>query len=127
MGIDKDLLLGLAKEAPHLTMKMGDSTYDVADASIVYSEVPVTKPTTRGGVYFADKMAFKIRARMRDPSVSSLLSKTMLGPNSDFKTILFETTVGDAHLTISAHLTNYVQKADGLEMSLTVVGTNLSD
>lgn len=127
MGIDKDLLLGLAKTTPRLTMRMGDAAYDVADASIVYSEVPVTKPTTRGGVYFADKMAFKIRARIHDQSVSSLLSKTMLGPNSDFKTILFETAVDGAQLTISAHLTNYVQKADGLEMSLTVVGTNLSD
>jgi hypothetical protein len=127
MNIHRDVLLGLANEKPIMTMKINGLPHVVEDATISYSDVPVTKPTTRGGVYFADKKAFKLRVRVMDPSLSAMLSRTMLGPNADFKTILFVTKVDSAHLTIHANLTNYVQKGDGLELNLVVVGTELSD
>jgi hypothetical protein len=112
-------------------MKIGDATYKVDSVEFTYSEVPVTKPTTRGGVYFSDKMAFRVMAKVSDLAVTKVLSKTMLGPNQDFEKILLLMNVQvDANkkvLVIFTNLTNYVQKSSGLELNLIVVGTELSD
>lgn len=127
MAIHSEILLALESRAPDFLMKIGADAYAVDKASITYSEVPVTKPTTRGGVYFADKMAFKIKAHVSDESLSAVLSKTMLGPNADFEKIVFLTRIDSQDLRIYAHLTNYVQKSFGLELNLVVVATDLSD
>jgi len=128
MGVDKDVLFGLiGKEPmPQFTMIVGDKSCPVDKISLSHSDVPVTRPTTRGGVYFTDKMVFKIRAQISDDSISRLLSKTMLGPNSDFEEIQFLTKNGSSTLRMFANLTNYVQKSVGLELNLVVVGTDLS-
>jgi hypothetical protein len=111
-------------------MKIGNNTYNVDSISVVYSDVPVTKPTTRGGVYFSDKMAFKIKARVSDVTITKSLSATMLGPNQDFENIQIQTFFGDGadkkELQIFANLTNYAQKSSGLELNLVVVGTELA-
>lgn len=128
MKVDKDVLFGLiGKEPmPQFTMVVGSKSCPVDKISLSHSDVPVTRPTTRGGVYFTDKMAFKIRAQISDDSISRLLSKTMLGPNSDFEEIQFLTKAGSSTLRMFANLTNYVQKSVGLELNLIVVGTDLS-
>jgi len=128
MGVDKDVLFGLIGKdpMPQFTMIVGDKSCTVDKISLSHSDVPVTRPTTRGGVYFTDKTAFKIRAQISDDSISRLLSKTMLGPNSDFEEIQFLTRDGSSTLRMLANLTNYVQKSAGLELNLIVVGTELS-
>ena len=112
-------------------MKIGDASYRVDSIEITYSEVPVTKPTTRGGVYFSEKMAFKVKAKVSDLAVANVLSKTMLGPNQDFEKIRLLTNVivdtNKKEVVIFANLTNYVQKSSGLELNLIVIGTELSD
>lgn len=133
MGIDGEILFKLTERQNQgsCTMKIGDSTYKVDSVEFAYSEVPVTKPTTRGGVYFSDKMAFKVKAKVSDLAVAKVLSKTMLGPNQDFEKILILTNVqvdtNKKELVIFTNLTNYVQKSSGLELNLVVVGTELSD
>lgn len=133
MGIDGKILFKLTERQNQgsCTMKIGDSTYKVDSVEIAYSEVPVTKPTTRGGVYFSDKMVFKVKAKVSDLAVAKVLSKTMLGPNQDFEKILLLTNVqvdtNKKELVIFTNLTNYVQKSSGLELNLVVVGTELSD
>ncbi|HXW02092.1 MAG TPA: hypothetical protein VD828_01805 [Candidatus Nitrosotenuis sp.] len=133
MGIDGNILLKLTERQNQesCTMKIGNATYKVDSAEFTYSEVPVTKPTTRGGVYFSDKMAFKVKAKVSDLAVAKVLSKTMLGPNQDFEKILLMTNVqvdtNKKELVIFTNLTNYVQKSSGLELNLVVVGTELSD
>lgn len=124
MPVHHDDLLNLTGKAFGCKVSVHGVSYG-AQATITYSEVPVTKPTTRGGVYFADKMAFKIRAQIPDDSLAGLLSKTMLGPNADFERIAL--LVDGSGLKIFSHLTNYVQKKDGLELNLVVVDTELSD
>lgn len=132
MPIDKDALFGLMEEHDPRTfeMKINERTYVVDAIKIIYSETPVNKPTVRGGVYFSDKMGFKIKAHVSDDDLSSVLSKTMLGPNTDFEKIQFLTTIQqdgvEKNLKIFANLTNYVQRSSGLELNLMVVETELT-
>jgi hypothetical protein len=133
MPIDGNLLHRLAEHTylKQCTMKIGNDVFSVDSADLSYSPVPVRKPTTRGGVFFSDKMAFKIRAMVSDLSIKNVLSKTMLGPNQDFEKIQLSTSVEDdskkKELIISTNLTNYVQKKSGLELNLVVVETELSN
>lgn len=130
--MDNDILFRLAEskaQEPYI-VKIGEKTYPVDTAELRYSEVPVTKPTTRGGVYFSDKNVFKIKVKISGHDMSKTLSATMLGPNQDFKKILILTTVDvgsdKKELTIFGNLINYVQKSSGFELNLVVVGTKLS-
>lgn len=127
MTIHSEILLGLANQTPNFLMIVGGMTYAVDNARISYSDVPVTRPTLRGGAYYADKMAFKIKAYINDDSLAPLLSKTMLGPNAEFERIEFLTHAGLQKLRIYAHLTNYAQKNLGLELNLVVMETVLSN
>ena len=38
-----------------------EKIFDLENVSISKSKIPVRKPTTRGGVYFTDTTAYKIR------------------------------------------------------------------
>jgi len=130
MQIDKNVLFGLTQSMAQFQMKIHNKLYAVDTIKIEYTETPVSRPTTRGGVYFSDKMSFKIRAHSSDVGLAKTLSKTMLGPNSDFENIEFLTRIdqnGIKNLKIFANLINYVQRRDGLELNLMVIGTELSN
>lgn len=132
MEIDRGLLFLIMEKSPSLKfeMKVGSSKYPIGVFSMSYSETPVSRPTTRGGVYFSDKMGFKIKAQVSD-DISKKLSKTMLGPNADFEKIQFLTTLekngAKKDLVIFANLTSYVKHSGGLELTLMTVGTELSN
>ncbi len=132
MQIDKTLLFELAKNTgQQYTVKINGAKYDVNEIELSYVETPVSRPMTRGGVYFSDKMGFKIKANLSDVSIAKSLSKTMLGPNTDFEQIQFLTMINHNGVTkqlkIFANLTSYVQKMDSIELNLMVVGTDLSN
>lgn len=105
-------------------MYLEEKSYQVQKMSIVKSTIPVRKPTTRGGVYFTDTTAYKIKAITQDLTLSAEIPKLMLGPNTDFKPILIKTTlsVGDTeqHVTLTVHLTNAVNTKDHVELNLIV-------
>ena len=113
------------------TMLINELTCPVESFSMVNSQTPVTKPTMRGGVYFSNLKEFKINAKISNIAISAVLSKTMLGPNADFKVIKFLTTVElngtKKQLALLANLANYVQRGNGLDLNLIVVGAELSD
>jgi hypothetical protein len=88
-------------------------------SEIVYSDVPVSRPTTRGGVYFSDTMAYKAKIVISDSSVSKLLSQTMLGPNTEFAKI--QLVLESDSLQIFANLNSYVQKSAGFELNLVII------
>lgn len=132
MQIDKALLFGLAENTEQqYIVEINGTKYDVDKIDLHYAETPVSRPTTRGGVYFSDKMGFKIKAKLSDVSIAKSLSKTMLGPNTDFEQIQLFTTINHngakKELKILANLANYVQKRDSLELNLMVVGTELAN
>jgi hypothetical protein len=93
--------------------------YPIQVTSFSKSKVPVRKPTTRGGVYFTDTTAFKIKART-DLSIKNQIPRLMLGPNADFKPILIKTLQNDMQITLTTHLTNAVSSKDGIELNLIV-------
>ncbi|MEW6043784.1 MAG: hypothetical protein AB1608_05930 [Thermoproteota archaeon] len=127
MQLDKEALFALTqKAAQKYVMRINDTEYTPQEIHLSYVETPVSRPTTRGGVYFSDKMGFKIKAKLSDMDLGKSLSKLMLGPSTDFEHIQFLTRLDDKstkELTIFANLVNYVQKKDGLELNLMVIGT----
>lgn len=119
--MDKEFLLGLVKEKNIIqSVIIQDKTFVVDNSEITYSEIPVNKPTTRGGVYHTDTMAFKARIAISDHSISAVLSKAMLGPNQEFAQI--EVVINNT-MRIFANLTNYVQKSTGYDLNLMLVDT----
>jgi hypothetical protein len=99
--------------------------YPLFDVSIVNSPTPVNSPTTRGGVYFSDTFAYKMKGMVNDLSVIPLLSKTMLGPNAEFGEIKITTEIidNDKKMTLSIYtnLTNSVQSSSKIELNMILV------
>jgi len=122
---NEDVLIKLS-EAQNLScmIHVEEKPYQVQKISIAKSTIPVRKPTTRGGVYFTDTSAYKIKAITDDLSISSEIPKLMLGPNTDFKPIFVKTelSIGGTkqHVTLTVHLTNAVNTKDHVELNLIV-------
>lgn len=112
-------------------MLVGGMKYLVESFDVTHSQTPVTKPTMRGGVYFSDLKEFKIKAKFSGTALSPVLSKTMLGPSTDFEKIKFLTDIesngAKKQVVLFANLINYVQRGNGLELNLVVVDAELSD
>lgn len=121
MALDRDALFAIVQRNEKIThMIISDQKYDLYGSEFSYSDVPVSKPTTRGGAYFTDTMAFKVKAHATDQTLSKILPKTMLGPNTEFAKIEL---IGNMPLRIFANLTNYVQKSSGFELNLIIFDT----
>ena len=60
------------------------NSFRINEIEVFQTDNPITEPTTRGGVYFAEMKELKVQATITDTEVSKHLSKTMLGPNKDF-------------------------------------------
>ena len=129
MSVDLDLLETLIKindgTSLNYTLHLNDQTYPLDDVSIKNSPTPVTSPTTRGGVYFSDKFAYKVKGTINDLTVIPLLSKTMLGPNTDFGEIKITTNISvdgkNQNLALYTNLTNSVQSPAGIELNMILV------
>jgi len=122
---NEDLLIKLSEtQSLSGTILVEEKSYIVSKMSIVKSTIPVRKPTTRGGVYFTDTSAYKIKAVTSDITISSAIPKLMLGPNTDFKPFFVKTelAVGDTKqsVTLTVHLTNAVNTKDHVELNLIV-------
>jgi hypothetical protein len=100
-------------------------TYPLTGVSIVNSPTPVNAPTTRGGVYFSDTFAYKIKGVINDLSIIPLLSKTMLGPNTEFREIKITTQIvhdgKKLSLSLYTNLTNSVQSSSKIELNMILV------
>jgi hypothetical protein len=93
--------------------------------SITNSPTPVTSPTTRGGVYFSDTFAYKIKGIIDDVSIIPALSKTMLGPNTEFGEIKITTQIQSdnkkINLSLFVNLINSVQSLSKIELNMILV------
>jgi len=124
MSVDVVLLDALMTSFPHpYTLHLNDKEYSLEDVSITNSPTPVNSPTTRGGVYFSDKFAYKIKGTIKDTSVIPLLTKTMLGPNTEFGEIKITTQIqtNSKNILIYANLTNSVQNKSGIQLNMIIV------
>ena len=113
------------KNSPKFTLYVNDETYPIASTSITNSPIPVNEPTTRGGVYFSDKFAYKMKCVVEDLSVVPLLTKKMLGPNTEFGELKITTNIESEGksipLEIFTNLTNSIQTPNSIELGMIIV------
>lgn len=129
MSVNSDLLEILMKsndeDSQKYSLCLNGVSYSLTSVSITNSPTPVNEPTTRGGVYFSDKFAYKMRGTLEDLSIIPMLTKNMLGPNTEFGDLVITTTVESdgkpVPLRISTNLTNSVQTPESIELSMIIV------
>lgn len=129
MSFNKELLEKLMdfneKNSPEFTLFVNEKSYPISSTTITNSPIPVNEPTTRGGVYFSDKFAYKMKCTVDDLSVVPLLTKKMLGPNTEFGEIKITTKIESEGKPVSVevftNLTNSVQTPNSIELSLIIV------
>jgi len=113
------------KNSPEYLLYLNDDTFPITCVSITNSPIPVNKPTTRGGVYFSDKFAYKLKGVIKDLSVIPLLTEKMLGPNTEFGDLKISTQIESdqkpMNLEIFTNLTNSVQTPNSIELSMIIV------
>ena len=111
--------------SPKFTLYVNEGTYPITSTLITNSPIPVNEPTTRGGVYFSDKFAYKMKCTVEDLSVVPLLTKKMLGPNTEFGelkiTTMIESNGKSIPIEIFTNLTNSIQTPSSIELSLIIV------
>lgn len=104
-------------------------TYLLDSVAIAKSSTPVNRPTNRGGVYFSDTFAFKIKAVVDDLSIAELLSKSMLGPNPEFQELEITTNVpikdSIKKVTFFVNLTNSMQSSSHIELNMTIISLKI--
>lgn len=130
MEIDENILSKLIQEDDiKYSLFLDGKEYHLDQISMARSSIPVRKPTTRGGVYFSDTTAYKIKAATNDLSLIPLISKVMLGPNTDFKPLEIKTTLDvdgkNRNIILTTHLTNTMNSSTKLELHLIVDKTKL--
>lgn len=110
-------------------LHLGKVTYLLDSVAIAKSSTPVNRPTNRGGVYFSDTFAFKIKAVVSDLSIAELLSKSMLGPNPEFQELEITTNVpikdSIKKVTFFVNLTNSMQSSSHIELNMTIISLKI--
>jgi hypothetical protein len=133
MSVDSVLLENLmmynTEYSPQFTLHLNDTLYDMLSVTIENSSIPVNEPTTRGGVYFSEKFAYKMKGNVEDLSIIPLLTKKMLGPNVEFGELKISSQIEiDGKITpidIFTNLTNSVQTPNSIELSMIIVKLEL--
>ena len=134
MSVDSDLLQKLmdytAKNSPEFTIFVNDLNFTLLSVLIENSSVPVNEPTTRGGVYFSEKFAYKMKGAIEDLTVVPLLTKKMLGPNTEFGELRISGEIqfngNTVSINIFTNLTNSVQTPNSIELSMIIVNLKLN-
>ena len=98
-----------------------DKIFKIDETTIYQNENPVTEPTTRGGVYLANKNEIKVKAVIFDITVTEYFSKAMLGPNKMFLDIFIEAKMEDSKkILLVTNLTNSMQNSSKAILYLTL-------
>ena len=118
---EKELQEIVHKNSSNFKMLIGEDSFAVNEIKVFQTENPITEPTTRGGVYFAELKELKVQATILDTSVSKHLSKAMLGPNKDFLDITLQADNKDGQkISLITNLTNSMQNASKVVLYLTL-------
>ena len=130
MAIDLKLFDALTSSTENsYLLYLNGKNYQLEDVLITNSPTPVNSPTTRGGVYFSDKFAYKIKGTVNDLSIIPLLTKTMLGPNPEFGELKITTQINSEpkkNVLIHANLTNSIQNKSSIQLNMIVVELSYS-
>ena len=102
-------------------MIIGENSFSIDEIKMFQTDNPITEPTTRGGVYFAELKEMKVQATILDTSVSKYLSKTMLGPNKDFLDIILKADIENGQkISLVTNLTNSMQNSSKIILYFTL-------
>ena len=102
-------------------MIIEDNIFEINEMDVFQTDNPISEPTTRGGVYFAEMKELKVQATILDTKVSKHLSKAMLGPNKDFLDIELKAKMEDGNeMCLITNLTNSMQNASKVVLYLTL-------
>ena len=118
---EKELQEIVHRNSSNFKMLIGEDSFVVNEIKVFQTENPITEPTTRGGVYFAELKELKVQATILDTSVSKHLSKAMLGPNKDFLDITLQGDNKDGQkISLVTNLTNSMQNTSKVVLYLTL-------
>ncbi len=113
------------KQRLEFSAQIENKSFALNEASIEKSYTPVTSPTLRGGMYFSDTYVYKIKGIVSDSTIIPILSKTMLGPNTEFSDILVKTSAiidsNKADISLHTNLTNSMQSSSKIELNLIII------
>ena len=116
---EKELQEIVHRNSSNFKMLVGEDSFAVNEIKVFQTENPITEPTTRGGVYFAELKELKVQATILDTSVSKHLSKAMLGPNKDFLDITLQGDNKDGQkISLVTNLTNSMQNSSKIVLYL---------
>ena len=118
---EKELQEIVHRNSSNFKMLIEENSFAVNEIKVFQTENPITEPTTRGGVYFAELKELKVQATILDTNVSKHLSKAMLGPNKDFLDITLQGDNKDGQkISLVTNLTNSMQNASKVVLYLTL-------
>ena len=118
---EKELQELVEKNKFNFKMIIEDNSFKIDEIGIFQTDNPITEPTTRGGVYFAEMKEMKVQATILNTDVSKHLSKAMLGPNKDFLDIELKAKIeGGKEICLIVNLTNSMQNSTKVILYLTL-------
>ena len=118
---EKELQEIVEKYSSNFKILIENNSFTVDEIKIFQTDNPITEPTTRGGVYFAEMKEWKVEATILDTAISKYLSKAMLGPNKDFLDITLHTINENREkISLVTNLKNSMQNKSKIILYLTL-------
>ena len=118
---EKELQEIVRKSSSNFKILVENELFTVNEIRMSQTDNPITEPTTRGGVYFAEMKEWKVEATILDTSISKHLSKAMLRPNKDFLDIkLYSIIENGQKISLITNLKNSMQNASKIILYLTL-------
>ena len=118
---ERELQAIVQKYSKNFEMLLENNSFAIDETKIFQTENPITEPTTRGGVYFAEMKELKVEAIVQDTSISKHLSKAMLGPNKEFLDIVLQVSIDNKQtISLVTNLTNIMQNTSKIHLYLTL-------
>ena len=118
---EKELQEIVRKSSSNFKILVENELFTVNEIRMSQTDNPITEPTTRGGVYFAEMKEWKVEATILDTAISKYLSKAMLGPNKDFLDITLHTINENREkILLVTNLKNSMQNKSKIILYLTL-------
>ena len=118
---EKELQEIVVKFSSDFKILIENKSFTVNEIKMLQTDNPLTEPTTRGGVYFAEMKEWKVEATIFDTSISKHLSKAMLGPNKEFLDITLHAIIENGcKISLITNLKNSMQNASKIILYLTL-------
>ena len=118
---EKELQKIVEEHNTNFKILIENNSFSIDEIKISQTDNPITEPTTRGGVYFAEMKEWKAEATIYDTTISKHLSKAMLGPNKEILDIILYATIKDGQkMSLVTNLKNSMQNASKIILYLTL-------